>query len=421
MYETYDLFPGGTLRCVLDRRFKQSCLSIQFVRPMCRREVALNALIPAVLLRGSAQHPDLQQITQRLDELYGASVGTLVRRIGDYQTTGFYCNFIEDRFALDGDRVLEDMIGFVEELLLDPLPAKEGFCPEFVESEKKNLISTIESERADKRAYAAGRLLRIMGENDSFGIPRLGDIEDVAAITTESAHQHYQTILQESPMEFFYVGSAPGEQVAALLRQHFPFCSRQCITLPPQTAFRATKPQNVEETMDVAQGKLSMGFLSPITSKSDDFAAMQVLCALFGSGQTSKLFMQIREKQSLCYDISAAYYGSKGILTVFAGMDFDKETAVREEVLRQLQLCREQDFTEEELNAAKQMLLSGLQVVTDSPGGIEGYISTNLIGGHYRALEDYARQLQAVTAQDVARAAQSIESHCTFFLKGGAA
>ena len=151
MQTTLPILPGVTLRCIQDSRFKQSAMSIQLLRPMLQLEAALNALLPAILLRGCRDYPDLQQITQRLDDLYGASVGTLVRRIGDYQTTGFYCGFMEDRFALPGDQILSPMIRFVMQLLLDPVVEEGGFSRDFIDSEKKNLISTIESERSDKR------------------------------------------------------------------------------------------------------------------------------------------------------------------------------------------------------------------------------------------------------------------------------
>lgn len=117
MLKTIILLPGVTLRCFADNRFKQGCLSVQLVRPMCREEAALNALLPAVLLRGTVSAPDLRDITLRLDDLYGASVGASVRRVGDHQTTGLYCGFIDDRFALEGDRVLEPMIRFLGQLL----------------------------------------------------------------------------------------------------------------------------------------------------------------------------------------------------------------------------------------------------------------------------------------------------------------
>ena len=135
MIETTELMPGVTLRCCPDRRFKQGGLSLQLVRPMCREEAGLNALIPAVLLRGSVNHPDLRTITLKLDELYGASVSTLVRRIGDYQTTGLFCGFMDDRFALPGDRVMEPMLSFLGELLLQPCIRDGAFLPEIVESE----------------------------------------------------------------------------------------------------------------------------------------------------------------------------------------------------------------------------------------------------------------------------------------------
>ena len=97
MIETVEILPGVTLRCYTDSRFKQGCLSFQLVRPMVAEEAALNALLPAVLLRGCRKYPDMRAITGRLDELYGASVGALVRRVGDYQTTGLHCGFMEDR------------------------------------------------------------------------------------------------------------------------------------------------------------------------------------------------------------------------------------------------------------------------------------------------------------------------------------
>ena len=162
MTKTIELLPGVTLRCHPDTRFKQGCLSFSMIRPMCAEEAALNALIPAVLLRGTESRPDLRAITLKLDDLYGASMGTQVRRVGDYQTMGLYCGFLEDRFALPGDRILAPMVDFLREVLLEPVLENGVFSKSFVESEKKNLIATIESELNDKRAYAMGKMLRNM-------------------------------------------------------------------------------------------------------------------------------------------------------------------------------------------------------------------------------------------------------------------
>ena len=418
MIITTEILPGVTLRCYPDHRFKQGCLSFSMIRPMGADEAALNALIPAVLLRGTQYHPDLQTITWKLDDLYGASLSTQVRRVGDYQTTGLYCAFLEDRFAMTGDEILAPMVDFLREVLLEPALENGVFRADYVESEKKNLISTIESELNDKRTYAMGQLLRTMCKADSYGIPRLGDKESVAAITPEAAYSHYQKCLRESPIHLFYVGSAPAEEVAKLMKPLFESIDRNYIPLPGQTAFQDAGGSHVSEEMDVAQGKLCMGYVTPITNRDDDFVSMQVMNTIFGAGMTSKLFMNLREKRSLCYAIGSGYYGSKGILTVSAGIDFEKEELTRQEVARQLDALRAGDITDAELTAAKEALLSSLRCTHDSPSSIEGYYATAALSGLKLTPETYMEAVRTVTKAQVVACANTLQLHSTYFLKG---
>ena len=418
MIETIELLPGVTLRCFRDTRFKQGCLSVQLVRPMCRQEAYKNAMVSAVLLRGTRKHPDLRAITQRLDELYGAAVSTLVRRVGDYQTVGLYCSFMDDRFALPGDAVLAPLVEFLREILLDSPLENGGFLPAFVEGEKKNLISTIEAQRNDKRAYAMAQLLKIMCREDSFGLPRLGEVEEVATVTPEDLYAHYQKILKESPVHLFYVGSAAAQTVADLLRPLFAGLDRQVQTMEPQTPFRSCVGEDAVEVMDVTQGKLCMGFTTPITNRTPEFPAMQVMNTLFGAGMTSKLFVNIRERLSLCYSVGSSYYGTKGIATVSAGIDFDKEQQTREEVMQQLQACKDGQITQEELTAAKEALLSSLRATHDAPSSIEGYYATAALSGMGMNPDQYMAAVEAVTKEQVVAAANTLQLHSTYFLKG---
>ncbi|MBQ5666702.1 MAG: insulinase family protein, partial [Oscillospiraceae bacterium] len=362
-----------------DTRFKQGCLSFQLVRQMDKAEASMNALLPAVLLRGTKSCPDLRAITEHLDELYGASVSPLVRRVGDYQNTGVFCGFMDDRFALPGDRVLEPVIDFLEEVLLDSPMENGGFLSAFVESEKKNLIATIESELNDKRTYSMNRLLKIMCAGDTFGLPRLGEIE----------------------------------QVAAPLRKLLSRLDREPAALAPQTAFVPGEKQDVAESLEVSQGKLCMGFTTPITNRDPRFPAMQIMNTVLGAGMTSKLFMNVREKLSLCYFIGSGYYGTKGIVTVSAGIDFDKEQLTREEVLRQLEACRQGDITESELKAAKEAILSSLRSTHDSPGAIEGFYATAALSGLAFTHREYMEAVEAVTVEDVVDCAKLLHGRVT--------
>ena len=418
MIKQTEIIPGVVLRCFSDRRFKQGCLSFQIIRRMDAQEASLNALIPAVLLRGTKKHPDLRSITQHLDTLYGASVSTLVRRVGDYQTVGVFCGFMDDRFALPGDKVLAGMMEFLEELLLQSPIADGGFLPEFVDSEKKNLIATIESELNDKRAYAMTRLLKTMCSSDTFGLPRLGEKEQVAAIRPDVLYAHYRKILRESPIQIFYVGGGDPENVAQLLKPIFAKLDRDYVNLPAQTAFTDGGGRDVTETMEVSQGKLCMGFTTPITIRDGQFPAMQVMNTIFGAGMTSKLFQNVREKLSLCYSVGSGYYGTKGIVTVAAGIDFDKEQQTREEILRQLDACRRGDISETELKAAREAVLSSLRATHDSPGTIESYYATTALSGLGMTPAEYMQAVEKVELSQVVEAAKTLKLHTTYFLKG---
>ena len=418
MIKTIELFPGVTLRCCRDDRFKQNVLSLQFLRPMCREEASLNALLPAVLLRGCKSCPDMRSITLKLDDLYGASIGALVRRTGDIQSTGLSCGFIDDRFTLEGDTLLAPMMAFLEEILLDPVTADGVFSAEYVASEKQNLIWTLESQRNDKRAYAANQLLKQLCKEDSYGIPRLGEIADVEAITPESLYAHYRKVLEESPVHVFFVGSMDPEAVADALQPMLSRLAKQPMTLPSQTGLKPGDYCEREEVLDVAQGKLCMGYVTPITLRDPRYAAVQVCNTIFGAGMTSKLFMQVREKMSLCYEIGSGFHGSKGIMTVSAGIEFEKKDIVLQEVKHQLQQILEGNVSREEMAAAKESLLSMLRSYHDSPGAIEGYYASAAISGIGMDTARFMAAVEAVELSDVIAAAKTLQLQAVYFLKG---
>jgi len=310
------------------------------------------------------------------------------------------------------------MLGFLEELLFRPVLENGVFVPEYVESEKRNLSAAIAAQRNDKRAYASAQMVKRMCKGDSFGVPRLGEKEDVEAITPESLYAHYQKVLRESPVNLFYVGAADPEKLADLLRPIFEKLERTPITLPEQTAFHDLGGCRDMEIMDVAQGKLCMGFSTPITLRDEDFVAMQLFNTVFGSGMVSKLFMKIREEMSLCYDIHSSYHGSKGIVTVSAGIDCNMDTKVEEEILRQLKACQDGDITETELKAAKEALLNQLRSTHDSPGAIEGYYAVSALSGLKLTPAEYMQAVEKATATDIAKAAKTLQLHTVYFLRG---
>ena len=208
------------------------------------------------------------------------------------------------------------------------------------------------------------------------------------------------------------------ETVEALVRDLFKDICRSYVNLPAQTGFHWVEPGERTEEMEVAQGKLAMGFVSSITLRDQGFVAMQLRNLIFGAGMTSKLFMHIREKLSLCYDIGSGYHGAKGLLTVSAGIDCKDKERVITEILAQLEACKAGEITEAELEAAKQAMYSRIRNIHDTPGAIEGFYGSSALSGLPLTPEEYRSAVEQTSVADVASAARTVELHTTYFLKG---
>ena len=262
-------------------------------------------------------------------------------------------------------------------------------------------------------------MLRAMCQGDSFAIPRLGKPQEVEQITPEALYRHYKTLLRTSPVEIFYVGSAKPQALIQALAPLVENLKTEPMALPEQQLFTpAVARQECFEAMDIAQAKLSMGFYCGISYSDPDYAAAQVFNAIYGAGMTSKLFMNVREKLSLCYYANSSYYGAKGIMTVSSGIDEENYESATAEILAQLDACRAGEVSQAELDAAKTAIISSLRTISDSPSALEGFYATAPIGGIPFSIREYMDAIQAVTVSDVQQVANKMKHHTTYCLKG---
>lgn len=420
MEHRMQLLPGVYLTAVQTDKFKTGCFSMNFVRPMCREEASRNALVPSVLLRGSQTYPDIPAISARLDELYGASMGMLVRKKGEAQLTGFYADFVED--ALVSEPVFAPALRFVADILLHPILQNGRFCESFVEGEKRNLANTIAARINDKRSYAVSQLLKAMCAEEAYGVPRLGDLEDVALADAKNLYDHYQTLLAASQVELFYMGRRAPSDAAEQICSAFSELPRADAFVRAQTKQKSAPaaPRTLRERMDVTQGKLAMGFRTNCTAGDTNYPALAMLNVIYGAGITSKLFQNVREKLSLCYYAGSSLEKFKGVMIVSAGIEFDKFDIAKDEILHQLDLCREGQITDEEFAAARRCILSDLAMAQDSPGRLDDFYISQAVAGLDGSIADFADAIRRVTKEDAAAAARKLQLDTIYFLEGQA-
>lgn len=413
-----EILPGVYLTAVQSDKFKTGCFSLNLLRPMKKEEAAANALIPSVLLRGSKRCPDIASISAKLDELYGASIGTLVRKKGEVQLVGFYCDYVQDEYV--DEPVFAPVMAFLAELLLNPRLENGTFPEAVVDSEKLNLENAMLSRINDKRTYAASQLIRTMCAGQPYGIPRIGDPDDLTEITAKSLYAHYRDLLATSRVELFYMGSLSPEAVTKVLQAALAELPRAEVFVPVGTTpVPAARPvQEKTERLDVTQGKLSLGFFTDITAKDPRYPALVLAATVFGGGATSKLFTNVREKMSLCYYASASFEKFKGVLSVSSGVEFSKLETAKTEILRQLEACKAGDITDDELESARGYLVSDLKIAMDSPGRLDDYYMGQILLEQDGTMEDLASAIVRVTKQEAAEAIQALRLDTIYALEG---
>jgi len=411
-----ELSPGVYFNYIHATKFKTGLLSAQLVVPLDAGRTAAGALLPAVLRRGTARHGDMLALSRALDLLYGAGLSFTVRKKGENQCFGFITSFIDDRFALGGDRLLESAAELLGEVLLRPATEGGVFRSDYVDGEKDNLIDAIRSILDDKRDYADKRLIEEMCRGERYGIPRLGTEEAVAALDGAALWDFYQNTLMTARVELFYCGSAPIERVEDALRRGvaaLPHGERVTPAASVRVAAPET-PRSFSETMDVTQGKLAMGW----RAATEDHHAMMVANLIFGGYSNSKLFLNVREKLSLCYYASSGFHRSKGIVTVSSGVAFEDFSHARETIEAQLEDVKHGEIEPWELDGAKGVLFNAIRSREDSVTRMEENLLGQAATGLWESEEEMMAALDAVTPERVAAAARSMTLDTVYFLKG---
>ena len=417
-----EILPGVWLTALENDKFKTGCLSISLLTQLDRETAAMNALIPYVLRRGSRNHTDMQALATELDGLYGSYIEPVVRKIGEIQCIGFLASFADDKYLPDGSGVFESIANLCGEILLAPCTKGGLLLPEYVDSEKEKLLDSIRSRLNDKRAWALHRLIEQMCCYEPFAVSRLGTEDTAENIYYQKLTKHYRSLIMTCPIEIFYCGSLGADTVAEKLSDAFSGMPRGEIDYDIGTDIRMNAvEESVREFNDelcVTQGKLVMGYRLGDCMEDPDIAALYVFNAVFGGCVTSKLFMNVREKLSLCYYASSLVDLHKGLMIVSSGVDFDKFGAAKDEICAQLDAIKRGEVTADELLAAKKSVASDLRATLDSQYNLEGFYLANTIDGLDFDPEELAEAVECVELQAVVDIANRVVGDAVYYLRG---
>lgn len=417
--EQHVLGDGVHFRSVRDTKFKTFRISINFLLPLRRETAAANALLPYLLTRTSREYPDFTLMSQKMDELYGATLGGDVGKLGDCQVLTVTASALANAYALAQENLAEEMTAVLCAAIFDPALEDGLFREEDFRQEQRQTLEQIDAEYSDKRAWALNRCTQIMCADEPYGIDRFGARADVEALTREQVTEAWRAMLRSARVEILVLGNCNPKHVIDAFGAAF---ARQGRAYQPVDPGRGTgKPAAVrraQDRQDVVQGKLVLGMRLPVARTDALVPAAKLMAAVFGGTPNSKLFLNVREKMSLCYYCSAAYNAMKGLLFVQSGVEFSNMEKAEAAILAQLEAVQAGDFSDEDMKAAKLALANNLYTTEDYLGAQESWYLSQTFAGQVFSPSEYAALIGAVTREEVLEAAKGVQLDTVYRLVG---
>lgn len=394
--------------------FKTGHLSVDLMMPLTVENASGMSLLAGVLSRGCTAYPEMNEISRFLAKNYGASFSIQASKAGELEILSLALTFLDNEYAIDGEDIRGAMIGFIKEMLFRPLLREGAFVPEFVEQEKSNLRDKITGLFNDKRLYSLEKCKSLMCKDEAFGISETGDLERVMAFDAASLYRFFCRLTEEAQVVLTYIGKDHGRFLDELADGFSPRKGEM-----PQTEVTAGsgKLQEIVDPMDLNQSKLNLGFRLGETALKDG-AACRLFNVLYGGSATSKLFMNVRERLSLCYYCSSGMDRFKNVMFVSSGVEAEKYEEARQEIEAQLKAVAEGDFTEEELENARVYLIDSLRGFLDSQGALASLMISGTLRGELKTPEEEIKEISAVTREAIIKVAREIRLDTVYFLKG---
>ncbi len=406
---------GINLYLIPEKKFKTYYAGIYLNTPLKEETATENALLPLLLKRGSKTYPTKAAISEKLDMLMGASFSAYVQKRGETQLLSFSVSGVSDSFAPFGD-CFKGAISLLSDILLNPLVP---FNESYLESEKTHLYEMIESEKNDKRRYSVLRCKEEMNKGSDYAVPENGYSEKLKTITPEILKERYREIIDNSPIDIIVAGNFNEDDAAEIIKEALSSLNERTSPYPETVPAEAGEITTVTEELSVSQGKLCIGFTTPVPSSMDDgYPALMVYNSIFGGGAHSKLFMNVREKLSLAYYAGSTYEYSKGIMVVSSGIESKNFEKAKEEIFLQFKAMTEGDITDTELSVSKKALINSLRAMGDSVSSIAGFCLSGILINMTLTKEELIKKIDKVTKEDVVKVGENISPKLIYFLKG---
>lgn len=412
---------GVKLRVLSTTKFKTVRMMVRFATPLNAETISQRTLLASLLETNSKHYETQQKLSEKLADLYGASFGINVTKKGNNHYLNVILNVVNDKFLPNQAEVLAEAVAFLNEIIFQPNITAGAFEETTFLREQKNLQAYIASVYDDKQSQAALALQELyFADSADQRIPSFGTVPAVGAISPSSLATYYQEMLAKDDVMITVIGDVSAEEMFDLFKT-LPFTPRS--TSLQHTFYHQPLKEIIAEKTEiepVIQSKLNLAFQTGIYYHEGAYFPLQVFNGIFGGFPHSKLFMNVREKESMAYYAGSSLDTFRGLLTVQTGIEGKNKDRVLTLVEEQLEAIKAGQVTAEELRQTKEMLKNQYLLSLDNPSAlVEAAYLKDYFPGTDLSDEAWLAKVDDVTLADVQGVAEKVYLQAIYFMEGG--
>ena len=410
--------PGVHFSTIYDDRFKTSRILVAMSTGIEKEKTAAVTACAGLLVHSTSEYPTFVELSRKLDSLYGMTLSGSSGKRGDEQFLYLSASGISDEYSLDGESVYEEMAKLLCGVLFEPNVKDGEFTAEDFRQEKRQLLDAIDAQFNDKRAYAKKRFLETMCADEKYGINLCGTKELVGKLTSAAAFETYSELVKTAKVEILCLCSNDTENVKRIFTENFAKVDRAPAQFETLVVRKADTVKEKTDVEDVVQSKLMLGFRTDCAEPDKGVDAAKLMCAVLGGTAHSKLFNNVREKQSLCYYCVSGYDSIKGIMTVESGVEKENIEKTKNAILKEVDDMKNGIITDEEIESAKLSLANSCITSVDHSSGTQSWYLAQVLKGTALTPEEQAQKFAAVTKDEIIEAAKSLTLDTVYVLTG---
>ena len=420
-YKTEELKKSIKLHCIGTEKFKTNLIAVFLSMPLDRTSVTYNAIIPAVLRRGTNNLKSQEEISIALENMYGATFDCGIEKTGDNQILKFYLEMVNDEFLETKDN-LSKGINLLLDIIFNPLVENESFNEEYLKTEKENMKRIIEAKIDNKDRYAFERCVEEMYKNKIYGLYKYGYVEDLEKMDGKNLYEHYKKLIDTAKIDIFVSGKIKEDNVVDITKQNENIKKLQeridihVINYEKSSEFNNEEEKEIEEKMDITQGKLVIG-TDVSLNEEDSKYKISLYNVILGEGATSKLFQNVRERESLAYTARSNYIKQKGNIYIRCGIEIQNYEKAVSVIKEQLEAMKNGDFTEADIENAKKYVQAGIRTTVEEQDAELTYYFGQELSDKFTTLEEYGQKIEKITKEDIQKVAQNVKINTIYFLR----